>query len=218
MNQAVEYLKRRDARLARVIELAGPYKLKTSPVAFSTLAHAIVDQQLSLKAAATIWSRLEAALAPDPVGATALLRLSEDDLRGLGISRQKGGYLRSLAEKSLDGTIDFERLPEMADADVIAHLTEAKGVGIWTAHMFLIFALGRPDVLPTGDLGVQNAVKRVYRLRAAPTARKIEQLGKKWRPWASVASWYLWRSLEFDPQVWKSPTVPVENSTSLSTR
>jgi len=212
MDQAIEYLKQRDARLGRVIELAGPYRLKASPVAFCTLAHSVVNQQLSTKAAATIWRRLEEALAPAPVNAEGLLRLSEDELRALGISRQKGGYLRSLAERTLDGTIDFAQLPRMSDQEVIDHLTTAKGIGVWTAHMFLIFALKRPDVLPTGDLGVQNAIKRIYRPRVPLTVQKMERLARPWRPYASVASWYLWRSLEFPPEVWKSTTGRVAKS------
>jgi len=197
MKQAVEYLRARDARLGGVIEQVGGCRMKYSPAEYCTLARSIVSQQLSSKAAATIYGRLETALAPGTVDAPGVLRLSAEELRGLGLSTQKSSYLRSLAERTLDGTIDFARLGSMADEEVIAHLTSAKGVGVWTAHMFLIFALKRRDVLPVGDLGIRNAVQRVYRLRSAPSPVRIEEIGKAWRPYASVASWYLWRSLEF---------------------
>jgi DNA-3-methyladenine glycosylase II len=119
-------------------------------------------------------------------------------MRELGLSKQKAAYVRDLAEKTLSGYVDFQNMPEMSDQDVIDHLTAVKGIGVWTAHMFLMFTLRRPNVLPTGDLGIRNAVKRAYRMRKDPKPRDIERVARKWHPYCSVACWYLWRSLELD--------------------
>ncbi len=196
MRKAVEHLKAGDPRLGRLIDRLGPFRMRYSPPQYCTLARSIVSQQLSSKAADTIYGRLEAAVSPGEVEAGRVLRLSDEQMRALGLSKQKSAYLRSLAEKTLDGTIEFAKLPAMPDNDVIEHLTSAKGVGVWTAHMFLIFALKRRDVLPVGDLGIRNAIHRVYGLKSPPTPKRIEEIGRPWRPYASVASWYLWRSLE----------------------
>jgi DNA-3-methyladenine glycosylase II len=117
-------------------------------------------------------------------------------MRSLGLSTQKTAYIRDLARHARDRRVTFESLPELPDAAVIDHLTQVKGIGVWTAHMFLIFALRRPDILPTGDLGVRNAIRRAYNLEALPSPAQMEQVAAAWRPWCSVASWYLWRSLE----------------------
>jgi DNA-3-methyladenine glycosylase II len=121
---------------------------------------------------------------------------TDAELRAAGLSRQKVGYLRDLAEKTRRGQVDFARLPGLSDDDVIAHLTAVKGVGVWTAQMFLLFALRRSDVLAAGDLGIRSAVRTAYGLRNLPKPGRIEQLGQKWRPYRSVACWYLWRSLD----------------------
>ena len=194
--EAVLHLRSADARMAELIERVGAYTIEFRPPAFATLARSIVYQQLSGKAAGTIFGRLEHALAPGGVDAAALAALDEERLRSLGISPQKAKYLRSLAERTLDGTVCFGSLAEMSDDGVIAHLTSVKGVGVWTAHMFLMFALARPDVLPTGDLGIRNAMQRLYRLRKPPTPERMAKIARPWRPYASVACWYLWRSLD----------------------
>src|SRR5205085_10922733 len=111
-------------------------------------------------------------------------------------SRQKLSYLRDLAARTIAGEIDFARMPQCTDAEVIEHLTRVKGIGVWTAQMFLIFALGRPDVLPTADYGIRAAMKKAYRLRQMPKPKRMEQVAKRWRPYCSVACWYLWRSLD----------------------
>lgn len=193
---ALIHLRSADPRMGELIDRVGDYTIEFRPPEFATLARSIVFQQLSGKAAGTIFGRLEALLHPAPITAGGLASLSDEQLRGAGISPQKAKYLRSLAERTLDGTVRFEHLPTLSDDDVIAHLTAVKGIGVWTAHMFLMFALQRPDVLPTGDLGIRNAMHKFYRLRAAPPPAKMERIAKPWRPYASVACWYLWRSLD----------------------
>jgi len=162
---------------------------------FQMLARAIVFQQLSTKAATTIYRRLEEA-AGGPLTPQAIQNLSVGEMRRAGLSRQKLGYIRDLAEHAISGKVDFERLPGMSDEEVIAALTDIKGVGLWTAHMFLIFSLRRANVLPVGDLGVRMAIQRAYRKRKLPTPKQIEQIARTWHPYCSYAAWYLWRSLE----------------------
>jgi len=162
---------------------------------FSALIRAITGQQLSTKAAATIFGRL-AALMPEGITPEALSLLSDDQMRVVGMSRQKIAYFRDLCEKALTGVVPLDALDSMTDEDVIVSLTKVKGIGRWSAEMFLMFRLHRPDVLPVDDLGIVNAVKNVYRLRKRPTAARIRKIGEAWRPYRSVASWYLWRSLD----------------------
>jgi len=162
---------------------------------FEMLARAIVFQQLSTKAATTIYGRLQEA-AGGQLTPAAIQNLSVGEMRRAGLSRQKLGYIRDLAEHALSGKVDFARLPSMSDEEVIEALTDIKGVGVWTAHMFLMFSLRRPNVLPVGDLGVRMAIQRAYKKRKLPTPKQIEQIAKGWHPYCSYAAWYLWRSLE----------------------
>lgn len=163
---------------------------------FEMLARAIVFQQLSTKAATTIYRRLEEA-AGGALTPESIQNLSVGEMRRAGLSRQKLGYIRDLAEHALSGKVDFAKLPAMSDEEVIASLTDIKGVGVWTAHMFLLFSLRRPNVLPIGDLGVRVAIQKAYRKRKVPTPKQVEQIAKGWHPYCSYAAWYLWRSLEF---------------------
>jgi DNA-3-methyladenine glycosylase II len=153
---------------------------------------------LSAKAAATIFGRLVTA-ASDPLRPETVLALTVLEMRALGLSQQKAAYVRDLAAKTTAGEVRFEKLPRLTDERIIAELTQVKGIGIWTVHMFLMFALRRPNVLPVGDLGIRNAVKRAYNLDEFPTAADIERIAKPWHPYCSVASWYLWRSLDQKP-------------------
>ena len=162
---------------------------------FEMLARAIVFQQLSTKAARTIYGRLEEA-AGGALTPESIQNLSVGEMRRAGLSRQKLGYIRDLAEHAISGKVDFAKLPAMSDEEVIASLTDIKGVGVWTAHMFLLFSLRRPNVLPIGDLGVRMAIQRAYRKRKMPTPKQVEQIAKSWHPYCSFAAWYLWRSLE----------------------
>ena len=163
---------------------------------FSALVRAITNQQLSTKAAATIYQRLVALLPGETPTPAAIEALSDVQLRSVGYSRQKSGYLRDLCRHVLDGSLDLQHVEDRPDEEVIAALTQVKGIGRWSAEMFLMFRLHRPDVLPVGDLGIVNAIKRQYRLRKVPTPDRIRKIGEAWKPYRSVACWYLWRSLD----------------------
>ena len=160
------------------------------------LARAIVFQQLSTKAATTIHDRLIATMPAGKASPEALASLSDEQFRAAGISRQKAAYLRDLGLKVTAGVVALDAVDAMADEEVITALTQVKGIGRWTAEMFLIFRLQRPDVLPVGDLGIVTAIQKAYGLRKKPTPDRMRKLGEAWRPYRSVASWYLWRSLE----------------------
>lgn len=199
--RARRLLLRRDPVLAALIRKHGPCGLAAAQRAdhFSALVRSIVGQQLSTKAASTIHRRLMALVGDGAATPVAIAMLSDGQLRSAGLSRQKSAYLRDLCAKVAAGEVRLDALERMTDEDVIAELTKIKGVGRWTAEMFLMFRLHRPDVLPVGDLGIVNAVKNVYRLRKKPTPARITKLGEAWRPYRSVASWYLWRSLDNEP-------------------
>jgi DNA-3-methyladenine glycosylase II len=196
--RARRLLMRRDPALGAVIARCGPCGLAGDPGSdpFCAVIEAIVSQQLSTRAAATIFGRVRGLFPPDdrptPHG---VLKLRDAALREAGLSRQKISYLRDLSRKVLDGSLELDRLTDMSDEDVVAAMTRVKGIGRWSAEMMLIFWLQRPDVLPVGDLGIVKAIQRVYRLRKAPEPKRILDIGERWRPYRSVASWYLWRSL-----------------------
>jgi DNA-3-methyladenine glycosylase II len=198
---AIRHLKRVDPVLAGIIERVGPSRFArpTTGSHLDALVRSIVSQQLSTSAAATIHSRLIALVGvPDPLP-HHWLALNDPDLRAAGLSRQKIAYIRDLARHVQDGALPMAKLHEMDDDAVIEALTEVKGIGVWTAQMFLMFRLGRPDILPVLDLGIRNAIRRAYRLRKEPTAKRMHALAKPWAPYRSVASWYLWQSLELPP-------------------
>ena len=195
MKKAINHLKKSDKTLAAIITRVGSYKITYREPTFEALARAIVFQQLNGKAARTIYERFEQA-AGGKVTPEAIQNLSVGEMRRAGLSKQKIGYIRDLAEHALSGKVDFTNLHRMNDEEVIAALTDIKGIGEWTAHMFLIFALRRPNVLATGDLGVRTAVQRAYKKRKLPTPQQMQKIAESWRPYCSVACWYLWRSLE----------------------
>jgi DNA-3-methyladenine glycosylase II len=192
----VLHLKKADPVLAAVIDRAGPYKIQYREPVFQTLVRSIVYQQLSGKAALTIFNRLAEAVKATPMTPEAVLKLRLPALRKLGLSQQKATYIRELARLTRDGEVQFERLPEMEDDEIIATLTRVKGVGVWTAHMFLIFALRRPNILPVGDLGVRAAMKKAYALAELPKPSEMRRIAASWHPYCSIATWYMWRSLE----------------------
>ena len=196
MRQALNHLRHSDPILAAIIDRVGPCRITYKDPTFESLVRSIVYQQLSGKAASTIYGRVVEAVGP--ITPERLTHRTPEDLRPLGLSGQKAKYILDLAEKTRSGVVRFQDLPALDDQAVIAHLTQVKGVGVWTAQMFLMFALRRLDVLPTGDLGIRNAVHRAYKLKEAPKPEKLEQVARKWRPYATVASWYLWRSLDGD--------------------
>ena len=195
MRKAINHLKKSDPVLSAIIASVGPYKMNYDDPAFAALAEAIVYQQLHGKAAATIFKRLTD-LTGLPLMPQGILKLSEAQMRGAGLSKQKLSYLRDLASKAHSGEVDFARLPGMSDDEVIKELTKIKGIGVWTAHMFLMFSLRRLNVLPTGDLGIQMAIRKHYRKRKMPKPAQMEKIAKCWEPYRSVACWYLWRSLD----------------------
>ena len=181
--------------LRAIIERVGPFRMEYGEPQFCSVAEAIVYQQLNGKAAQTIFKRF-AALAGDPLTPGGILKLSDEQLRSVGLSKQKSAYLKDLAAKTAAGVLDFSKLPALPDEEVIEHLTQVKGIGVWTAHMFLIFSLRRLNVLPTGDYGVQMALKRHYRKRKLPKPKDMEKIARAWEPYRSVACWYMWRSLD----------------------
>jgi DNA-3-methyladenine glycosylase II len=166
----------------------------------TALVGSIVSQQLSTKAAATIFSRFVGLFPENAIpSAAAIAALDDARLRSVGLSGQKVGYLRDLSARIADGRLNLDELESLDDEAVIERLTSVKGFGRWTAEMFLMFRLHRPDVLPVGDLGIQNAVQRLYKLRKRPPQKRLIKIGEAWRPYRSVASWYLWQSLRNEP-------------------
>lgn len=181
--------------MAGIIDRIGEYRIQFRDPDFETLVKSIVYQQLSGRVANVIFGRLAAA-AGGKLTPLGVLKLRPARMRKLGLSTQKTAYIRDLARHARDGVIRFEDLSALPDEEVITRLTQVKGIGVWTAHMFLIFALQRPDVLPTGDLGIRNAIHRAYELPELPAPSEMEKMAELWRPYCSVASWYLWRSIE----------------------
>jgi DNA-3-methyladenine glycosylase II len=195
MKQAIYHLKKSDPVLAAIIDRVGDYGIEFLDPDFTTLVKSIVYQQLSGRVAAVIFARLVKA-AGDPLTPASILKLRPARMRSLGLSTQKTKYIRDLARHTRDGGGVFEELAELSDQEVIDRLTRVKGIGAWTVHMFLIFALRRPDILPTGDLAIRNAIRKAYGLNELPLAAEMEELARRWRPYCTVASWYLWRSVE----------------------
>jgi DNA-3-methyladenine glycosylase II len=198
------HLRRADPVLARLIDQGGPLPERDSrgrPAdVYGALVRSITGQQLSVKAAAAIWRRLLDRFGGHTPTPEQILADDPDDLRvAAGFSRAKVAYLRSLAEHVLSGELELDRLAELPDGEVIRELTAVKGIGEWTAHMFLMFTLHRPDVLPTGDLGVRNAARRAYGLDAPPAPQALQELAEPWRPYRTRACLYLWRSLDNEP-------------------
>jgi DNA-3-methyladenine glycosylase II len=177
----------------------GAYRIEFREPCFQTLVRSIVYQQLSGRVAQVIFWRLVAAVPEGQLTPANILALRPAKMRKLGLSKQKTAYIRDLARHTRDGTVDFAELPALPDSEVIERLTKVKGVGVWTAHMFLMFALRRTNVLPTGDLGIRSAIRKAYGLSELPLAAEIEDLGQRWHPYCTVAAWYLWRSLEGGP-------------------
>ncbi len=201
MRKAILHLKKSDPVMRAIIERVGAYKIQHREPSFETLVRSIVYQQLSGKVASVILGRLIALLPDGKITPAAILKLTPARMRKAGLSKQKTAYIRDLARKTNQGHIKFETLPDLTDLEVIEHLTQVKGIGVWTAHMFLIFALRRPDILATGDLGVRVAIRKAYQLEELPHPKQVEELAAAWRPYSSVAVWYLWRSLESTAQI-----------------
>ncbi len=221
MRKAVLHLKKSDPVMRGIVERIGTCKMQFGEPSFHSLAEAIVYQQLNGKAAVTIFNRF-AALAGEQLTPAGILKLTPEQLRSVGLSKQKSSYLFDMSERAHRGDLDFSRLSEMSDDKVIEHLTQVKGVGVWTAHMFLMFTLRRPNILPVGDFGVRMAMYKHYlEKRAArngsgrvgngkksprlkpkkvkivlPTPDQMQKIAKRWEPYRSIACWYLWQSLD----------------------
>lgn len=196
--EAIRHLRRTDRVLAGLIDRVGPCTFEPGGGGshFAALTRTIVYQQLSGKAAATILGRVHALYGNRAPTARELLETPDDALRAAGVSAQKLSYLRDLAKRVEDGRLPIKRLGRLDDERVAEVLTGVKGIGTWSAQIFLMFRLGRPDVLPNGDLGIQNAIMRAYGLRKRPSPERVKRIGVPWAPYRSIASWYLWRSLD----------------------
>jgi DNA-3-methyladenine glycosylase II len=195
MENAVAHLRTADPVMGEIVARVGPCVITAREPTFETLARSITFQQLSGKAAGTIFGRVQKAVGRR-FTATAFLRVTPEELRACGLSRQKIASLTDLAERVARREINFRKLVALPDEHVIESLSQVRGVGVWTVQMFLIFALGRPNVMPLSDLGIRTAVRKAYGLEALPTAAELSELARKWHPYCSVASWYLWRSLD----------------------
>ena len=195
---ALSHLRKVDPTLAAIIDRVGPCRLepRRTGTHYDALVRSIVFQQLSGKAAGTIHRRFTEIYPGKRPRAEHVLSTAEERLRAAGLSRQKIGYLRDLSARVADRSLPLAHLGRLSDDASIEHLVHVKGIGRWTVQMFLMFRLGRPDVLPELDLGVQTAIQRAYGLKKRPTPKDVLRIGEKWRPYASIASWYLWRSLE----------------------
>jgi DNA-3-methyladenine glycosylase II len=197
LGRARAHLRRVDPVIGKVMEQVGPYRPadRTAGSHFGALMRAIVYQQLSGKAASTIHGRFLALFPNGEPTAADVLATTDDAMRAAGLSRQKIGYMRDLARRVHTNELPLDHVETLQDAELIQHLVQVKGIGRWTAQMFLMFKLGRPDVLPDLDLGIQNAIKRAYRKRKC-SPKDVLRIGAKWSPYSSVAAWYLWRSLD----------------------
>jgi 3-methyladenine DNA glycosylase/8-oxoguanine DNA glycosylase len=192
----VQHLRRVDVRLAAVIERAGPCMLRPRRQIYRALFRAVLHQQLAGKAAATIQRRVCAPFGGKIPSPSNLLQAPDEQLRAAGLSRQKLSYLRDLAAAFAEGRLRAQQLARLSDDEVVAAVTTVHGIGEWTAHMLLIFSLGRPDVLPVGDYGVRKGMQRLYGLRSLPKPQTMERIANPWRPYRTIGSWYLWRSID----------------------
>ncbi len=204
LKHAAEYLKDHDPILGVVITMAPLPNITPHKNYYQELVESIVSQQLSVKAARTIMNRFLGLFPTDSFPTPGMiLEKGVEELRSVGLSRQKATYIQDLAVKVIEGTVQFDHLDTLSNDDVIAKLTQIKGVGVWTVHMFLLFCMGRLDVLPTGDLGIKNGMFKLYNLEDKPSPEAMEKIAKKytWHPYESVASWYVWHSLDNQPAV-----------------
>jgi len=203
-DEACKHLARRDRVMRKLIPRLAEGRLQSHGDAFTTLARSVVGQQISVKAAQTVWERLTAAVdggetdGLHAIAPAAVLALDTQELRGAGLSSQKASYLHDLSAKVAAREVRLDRTARMSDDDVIAELTQVKGIGVWTAQMYLMFSLGRLDVFPHDDLGIRSALRNLYGLKELPDRKTSHRIATPWRPYATIASWYCWRSLEIE--------------------
>ena len=196
IEKGLTHLRRVDPVMKTLIRKAGPYRLQCRRDRFQSLVSSIISQQISGSAARSIRQRLFDHVAPEKLQPENLCSLSPDVLRSLGLSPQKASYLLDLGNRVASGELRLDTLGRLGDDQVIEQLIRVKGIGVWTAQMFLMFSLGRPDVFPHDDLGVRTAIRNLYRLEELPDKSTSHRIAEPWRPYASIASWYCWRSLE----------------------
>jgi DNA-3-methyladenine glycosylase II len=198
--KARRHLSRRDARLAQLLKHVGPCTLEPGMDAFASLVRSIIAQMISTEAARAITARVETALLPHGITPAAVAAANKEALRGAGLSRSKVLALKDLAERAVSGALPLDRLPALSDEEVIELLLPVRGIGRWTAEMFLIFSLGRLDVLPVDDLGLRAGVRDVYQLAELPGRAALREMAEPWRPYRTIATWYFWRSRGWVPQ------------------
>jgi DNA-3-methyladenine glycosylase II len=198
IQSARRHLRAADPVMKTIIDAVGPYTLRFERDRFAMLVRSIVSQQISTIAARAIRKRLMDLVGPDGLTAGNLARFDTDELRSVGLSAQKVSYLADLTAKVNDGAVNLRQIGRLSDEAVVDSLTQVKGIGRWTAQMFLIFSLGRPDVFPHDDLGVRTAIRDRYGLDDLPDKTTSHSIAAPWRPYASVASWYCWRSLDLE--------------------
>ena len=201
--EAADYLSKADPLLQPVIARAGLCTIRHHTDYYQALVDAIISQQLSVHAARSIENRFRELFGGQFPSAEQILTKDVDTLRGLGFSRAKATYVLDLAQHIVDGKVRFDHLDDLSNDEVIAELVPVKGIGVWTAHMFLMFCMGRADILPVGDLGIRNGIRKLYGLSDLPTPEQITEIAikNKWHPFESVASWYVWQSLDNAPAV-----------------
>jgi DNA-3-methyladenine glycosylase II len=201
--QAEEHLSKHDPKLAVVIAKYGPCTIQPHSNYYQDLVESIIGKQLSVKAAASIRERFKALFDGQLPTPEQILTKDVETLRGVGFSRPKANYVRDLAQHVVDGKVKFDHLPKLSNQQIIEELTDVKGIGEWTVHMFLMFCMGRLDILPVGDLGIRNGIMKLYDLDHAPTPQEVKDIAKAngWAPYESIASWYIWKSLDNKPAI-----------------
>ncbi len=193
VQRALRHLRRADPVLRDVIRRVGPFQLKLQRDRFAVLVRSIISQQISTAAARTIRARLEGLVAPEPTSPENLLNLTDAKLKAAGVSPQKLSYIRDLCAKVSAGEVTLRTIGRKSDEAVIKELTQIRGIGRWTAQMFLMFSLGRLDVLPHDDLGIRSNIRTIYGIDEMPSKAVCEELAAPWRPYTSIACWYCWR-------------------------
>lgn len=201
MDKALDHLRNADARMAALIDTYPAPKFEKHENYYHELVDNIISQQLSVKAARTIEGRFKDLFAGELPSPEQILEKDIEELRAVGLSRPKARYIQDLATKVIDGTVAFDNIDSLSNDEIIAELTKVKGIGVWTVHMFLMFCMRRLDVLPTGDLGIRNGIAKLYDLDHTPTEREVELIAEQngWSPYESVASRYIWLSLDNTP-------------------
>lgn len=196
VDRALRHLQSSDDVIPKLMTRSGPFKYRRQTNRYQVLLRSIIAQQISSAAAKTIWSRVQTLVPAKRVAVENIQAISDDELRSVGVSPQKLKYVRSLNEHVVSGNLKLSSLHRLSDDEAIAALVQVTGIGIWTAQMMLMFSLGRPDILPYGDLGIRAAIRNAYHLDELPNRQQCEEIAQPWRPYATVACWYLWRSIE----------------------